>query len=46
MTELEVNGHFFGTCSLTLALHGTDGRALQHATAEAIKTMAVHDGAF
>jgi len=46
MTELEVIGHFFGTCSLTLALHGTDGRALQHATAEAIKTMAVHDGAF
>ncbi len=46
MTELEVNGHFFGTCSLTLAIHGTDGRALQHATAEAIKAMAVHDGAF
>ncbi len=21
-TEMEVNGHFFGTCSLTLVLHG------------------------
>ncbi len=30
LTELEVNGHFFGRCSLALVLHGTDGRALQH----------------
>ena len=44
LTELEVNGHFFGHCSLTLVLHGTDGRALQHQTAEAMKAMAVHDG--
>jgi type IV secretion system protein TrbE len=44
LTELEVNGHFFGQASLTLVLHGTDGRALQHQTAEAMKAMAVHDG--
>jgi type IV secretion system protein VirB4 len=44
LTELEVNGHFFGFCSLTVVLHGTDWRALQHASAEAIKAMAAHDG--
>jgi type IV secretion system protein VirB4 len=44
LTELEVNGHFFGQTSLTLALHGTDGRALQQQAAEAMKGMAVHDG--
>ncbi len=44
LTELEVNGHFFGQTSLTLALHGTDLRALQHQAAEAMKAMAVHDG--
>ncbi|MCC7241475.1 MAG: DUF87 domain-containing protein [Acidobacteria bacterium] len=44
LTELEVNGHFFGTCSLTLALHGLDRRALEHQAAEAAKTLAVHDG--
>ena len=46
LTELEVHGHFFGRCSLTLVLHGTDMRALQHLTAEAMKAMAVHDGSF
>jgi type IV secretion/conjugal transfer VirB4 family ATPase len=44
LTDLEVNGHFFGQTSLTLVLHGTDRRALQHQTAEAMKAMAVHDG--
>jgi type IV secretion system protein VirB4 len=44
LTELEVHGHFFGSCSLTLVLHGLDPRALQHQTAEAMKAMAVHDG--
>src|SRR4029453_4640145 len=44
LTELEVNGHFFGNCSLTMALHGTDHRALQHHAAEAAKVLAVHDG--
>ena len=45
LTETEVNGHFFGHCSLTLVLHGTDPRALQQQTAEASKAIAVHDGA-
>lgn len=44
LTELEVNGHFFGTCSLTLVLHGDDGRAIERQAAEAFKAMAVHDG--
>ena len=44
LTELEVKGHFFGHCSLTLVLHGPEPRALQHQTAEAMKAMAVHDG--
>ena len=44
LTELEVNGHFFGSSSLTLVLHGQDARVLQHQTAEAMKAMAVHDG--
>jgi type IV secretion/conjugal transfer VirB4 family ATPase len=44
LTELEVNGHFFGRCSLTLVLHGDDPRALQHQAAEAMKAVAVHDG--
>ena len=44
LTEIEVNGHFFGSASLTVVLHGEDPRALQHHAAEAQKTMAVHDG--
>ncbi|MGH9159772.1 MAG: VirB4 family type IV secretion system protein [Vicinamibacteraceae bacterium] len=46
LTELEVNGHFFGACSLTLVLHGESNRAVQHQTAEAMKALAVHDGCF
>jgi type IV secretion system protein VirB4 len=46
LTELEVNGHFFGLCSLTLVLHGEDARRLQQSTAEAVKVMAAHDGCF
>ena len=46
LTEVEVNGHAFGWCSLTLALHGEDARALDHQVAEALKVLAVHDGAF
>jgi type IV secretion system protein VirB4 len=45
MTEMEVNGHFFGECSLTLVLHDPDRRALERAAAEAVKAMAAHDGA-
>src|SRR5438067_10579634 len=44
LTEIEVNGHFFGNCSVTLVLHGDDARALQQQTAEAQKAIAVHDG--
>jgi type IV secretion/conjugal transfer VirB4 family ATPase len=44
LTELEVNGHFFGTCSLTIVLHGADKGALQQQAAEAMKAVAVHDG--
>ena len=44
MTEMEVHGHFFGSCSLTLVLHGVDRRVLQHQAAEAMKVMGVHDG--
>ena len=46
LTEMEVNGHFFGECSLTLVLHGQDSRALQQQTAEATKALGVHDGHF
>jgi type IV secretion/conjugal transfer VirB4 family ATPase len=44
LSEIEVNGHFFGRCSLTLVLHGHDRRALEQQAAEATKVMAVHDG--
>jgi type IV secretion system protein VirB4 len=46
LTELEVHGHFFGECSLTLVLHDEDARALERTAAEAIKVMATHDGTF
>jgi type IV secretion system protein VirB4 len=44
LTELEVNGHFFGLCSLTLVIHAADSRALHHSIAEAMKVVATHDG--
>jgi type IV secretion system protein TrbE len=46
LTELEVHGHFFGLCSLTLILHGEDRGVLQHQAAEAMKALAIHDGHF
>jgi len=46
LTELEVNGHFFGECSLTLVLYDENTRTVERAAAEAIKVMAAHDGAF
>src|SRR5205823_5369163 len=33
LTDLEVHGHFFGLCSLTLILHGEDDGGVQHQTA-------------
>jgi type IV secretion/conjugal transfer VirB4 family ATPase len=44
LTELEVNGHFFGECSFTLVIHDENPRTLERAGAEAIKVMAAHDG--
>ncbi len=45
VTELEVNGHFFGHASLTMVLHGESPKLLDHQAAEATKVIAVHDGA-
>jgi type IV secretion system protein VirB4 len=45
LTEVEVNGHFFGHASLTLVLAGSDMRTLQGTAAEAMKVLAAHDGA-
>jgi type IV secretion system protein TrbE len=44
LTEIEVQGHFFGMCSLTVVLHGDDRRAIQSAAAEVRKVLAAHDG--
>jgi type IV secretion system protein VirB4 len=46
LTELEVNGHVFGRCSLTVVLHGEDRRTLDQQAAQAMKVLAAHDGAF
>src|SRR5204863_1663141 len=44
LTEMEVHGHFFGECSLTLVLHGEDPSAVDRTSAAAIKVMAANDG--
>jgi len=44
LTEIEVNGHFFGECSLTLVLFDGDRRVIARSAAEAVKVMATHDG--
>src|SRR5688572_9003001 len=46
LTELDVNGHFFGESSLILALFDRDEAAVERAAAQAIKVMAAHDGTF
>ena len=46
LTEMEVNGHVFGRCSLTVVLHSEDRRALDQQAAQAMKVLAAHDGAF
>jgi type IV secretion system protein TrbE len=46
LTELEVNGHVFGRCSLTVVLHGEDRRTLDQLSAQAMKVLTAHDGAF
>lgn len=46
LTEMEVNGHFFGEYSLTLVLFDQDPATVDRASAEAIKALAGHDGTF
>src|SRR5262249_41936165 len=36
LTELEVNGHFFGMCSLSLVLHSRDAGEVHRQAAEAV----------
>jgi type IV secretion system protein TrbE len=45
LTEVEVNGHFFGECSFTVAVFDEDPRALPRTAAETAKLFAAHDGA-
>ena len=45
LTEIDVHGHFFGQCSLTVVLVDRDMRILERAAAEASKVMSTHDGA-
>ena len=44
LTELDVNGHFFGESSLSVVLFDRDLQAVDRSAAEAIKVMAAHDG--
>lgn len=44
LTEMEINGHFFGECSLTLVVFDEDSSLVAKAAAEAAKVMAAHDG--
>lgn len=44
LTELDVNGHFFGECSLTLVLFDREAQSVERSAAEAIKVLATHDG--
>lgn len=46
LTDVEVHGHFFGECSLTLVLQCSAFDGLEQQVAEAIKVMATHDGTF
>jgi len=44
LTAMEVHGHFFGACSLSIALYDRDRTALDRAAAECGKAFASHDG--
>jgi len=46
LVEIETNGHFFGSASLTLLLHSDDPGSLRRGAADAVKALAVHDGVF
>jgi type IV secretion/conjugal transfer VirB4 family ATPase len=45
LTEMEVHGHFFGACSLTLVAVDRDARRLDQTVAACVKVFAGHDGA-
>ena len=45
LTELEVHGHVFGACSLSVVLIDRDARRLDQSVAACIKAFATHDGA-
>jgi type IV secretion system protein VirB4 len=44
LTELDVNGHFFGEFSFTLVLFDRDPQVVERVAAESIKVVAAHDG--
>ena len=44
LTAMEVHGHFFGACSITIALYDRDRAAVDRAVAACAKTFASHDG--
>ena len=44
LTAMEVHGHFFGACSLSIALYDRDRSQLDRTVAECAKTFASHDG--
>jgi type IV secretion/conjugal transfer VirB4 family ATPase len=45
LTDMEVHGRFFGSCSLTLVLYDRDADAVNRRVAECAKVVAAHDGA-
>jgi type IV secretion system protein VirB4 len=45
LTALEVHGHVYGACSLTLVVHAPDEPQAAHAVAASLKAFAGHDGA-
>ncbi len=45
LTALEVEGHVFGACSLTVVVYDRDEERLERSVAECLKVFAGHDGA-
>ncbi len=45
LTEMEVHGHFFGACSLTVVAYDHDRERLDASVAACVKVFAGHDGA-
>jgi type IV secretion system protein VirB4 len=44
LTAMEVHGHFFGACSISIAVYDRDRSQLDRAVAACAKTFASHDG--